>query len=352
MNTKYILVMITALAICVVGCKTTQQSPQPPQQPPAAKSSKPASASTASSSSSRSQPSSASQSARKNGSKASSTSGKTAKNRPSSSQQSTSKSSDKGSSLPSNQQGEGSEGEEQYTEAKNQQNGGNGDEKHENLENISGESSTNPSDEIDFSEEENSASSAQAEQSEKSAQNTQNNSSANDSSQSADSSAGSTTSGQSQAEVALTRSERVGELDEQLDRSMGDYDGMILTEREYIQNRGNEEGSEQEVEVADVGTLYDDVLNGEAESSNQQASNKPGNSSSSGVGNMPTVSSNDKDGDFKHKQTVYAPPADISSGNDDDVVARQIREAALNEADPVLREKLWQEYRKYKKANN
>ena len=35
-------------------------------------------------------------------------------------------------------------------------------------------------------------------------------------------------------------------------------------------------------------------------------------------------------------------------GNDDDVVARQIREAAEDEKDPVLKEKLWEEYRKIK----
>ena len=44
----------------------------------------------------------------------------------------------------------------------------------------------------------------------------------------------------------------------------------------------------------------------------------------------------------------YPPPADIPSGNDDDVVARQLREAAMREADPAVREKLWAEYRKYK----
>lgn len=43
-------------------------------------------------------------------------------------------------------------------------------------------------------------------------------------------------------------------------------------------------------------------------------------------------------------------PFDIGDGSDDDVVARQLREAAVNEDDPVLREKLWQEYRNYKKS--
>lgn len=37
-------------------------------------------------------------------------------------------------------------------------------------------------------------------------------------------------------------------------------------------------------------------------------------------------------------------------GSDDDVVARQLREAAEKESDPVLKEKLWAEYRKYKES--
>ena len=44
----------------------------------------------------------------------------------------------------------------------------------------------------------------------------------------------------------------------------------------------------------------------------------------------------------------YPPPGDIPDGNDDDVVARQLREAAMREGDPEVREKLWNEYRKYK----
>ena len=43
-------------------------------------------------------------------------------------------------------------------------------------------------------------------------------------------------------------------------------------------------------------------------------------------------------------------PADIPDGRDDDIVARQIREAAMKETDPELREALWDEYRRYKKG--
>jgi hypothetical protein len=44
-------------------------------------------------------------------------------------------------------------------------------------------------------------------------------------------------------------------------------------------------------------------------------------------------------------------PEDVGTGIDDVVVARQLREAAQAEPDPLLREKLWDEYRKYKRAS-
>ena len=43
-------------------------------------------------------------------------------------------------------------------------------------------------------------------------------------------------------------------------------------------------------------------------------------------------------------------PADLPDGRDDDIVARQLREAAMKETDPELRERLWEEYRKYKQS--
>lgn len=38
------------------------------------------------------------------------------------------------------------------------------------------------------------------------------------------------------------------------------------------------------------------------------------------------------------------------TGDDDDVVARQLREAAEKETDPIMKEKLWEEYKRYKEA--
>ena len=45
---------------------------------------------------------------------------------------------------------------------------------------------------------------------------------------------------------------------------------------------------------------------------------------------------------------VASMPSDVADSRDDDVVARQLREAAMDETDPVLKEKLWEEYRRYK----
>lgn len=45
-----------------------------------------------------------------------------------------------------------------------------------------------------------------------------------------------------------------------------------------------------------------------------------------------------------------ASPNVIPTGDDDDVLARQLREAAEKESDPLLRKKLWDEYQKYKSA--
>tara|TARA_B100000900_G_scaffold299707_1_gene258269 strand:- start:269 stop:925 length:657 start_codon:yes stop_codon:yes gene_type:complete len=42
--------------------------------------------------------------------------------------------------------------------------------------------------------------------------------------------------------------------------------------------------------------------------------------------------------------------AELPDAKDDDIIARQLREAAMQETDPVLKEKLWDEYRRYKKG--
>lgn len=162
----------------------------------------------------------------------------------------------------------------------------------------------------------------------------------------------------------MTSAERVAALEGQLDASMASYDGMILREREYALSRSNQQGSEDELEAADAagGGLPYDEAGEEGEGGGQgdaygQAPQPPGpegegasgdgsDSSSSGSGTRP-AGNQSRDGDYQSAGT-YKAPADLPDGSDDDVVARQIREAAMKEPDPELREKLWDEYRKYK----
>jgi hypothetical protein len=54
----------------------------------------------------------------------------------------------------------------------------------------------------------------------------------------------------------------------------------------------------------------------------------------------------------KDQNTAENNAGDGESGNADDIVMRQIREAAERETDPVMKEKLWKEYNKLKAAKN
>jgi len=204
----------------------------------------------------------------------------------------------------------------------------------------SGESSAQSSDDIDFSEQEKSASASAASSSAQSAGQAQPAGSTSDQLQQVSDSTGAS----ADDSEALTREEQLAQINAKLDQSLSEYDGMILQERAAMQSQANERGSEDQVEEQGGGSLYDDVLNGETASA-QQASSQ---SLPSGASAPETSSAKPRS---KSPQQVYAPPADIPSGNDDDVVARQIREAALKEADPKLREKLWHEYRRYKQDN-
>lgn len=101
-------------------------------------------------------------------------------------------------------------------------------------------------------------------------------------------------------------------------------------------------GPEKEGDGKDAG----DAKDADADSKSKEAGDQTGSdretASDPGAGGV---------GEEKEK----AAKADNSAGergDDDDVVLRQIREAAEKETDPVLKEKLWEEYRKMKAARS
>ncbi|MEX2962621.1 hypothetical protein [Microbulbifer sp. TYP-18] len=217
-----------------------------------------------------------------------------------------------------------------------------------------------PPDEIDFSEEESSSSSSSSAASD--AAPSGNPSSASGGSSSSRSAAqasagGPAASGSAPNEAPASSAERVAELEGEFDATMVSYDGMILRERDYVRNRpsADTQDDEESMDEPPLGESLEDLI----ESAEAEIPQPPGGgpegggaeqNNSSGQVTGPGAPTAGRIGEFDHKGTTPVVPADIPDGNDDDVVARQIREAATRETDPELREKLWEEYRKYKNA--
>ena len=91
----------------------------------------------------------------------------------------------------------------------------------------------------------------------------------------------------------------------------------------------------------------------QGETSNGESTNQGSQQSSSSAGGNSPENPGDRQGNEEApggetEEGLDNLPPDIPSGHDDDIVARQIREAAENETDPELRKKLWEEYRNYK----
>ena len=96
-------------------------------------------------------------------------------------------------------------------------------------------------------------------------------------------------------------------------------------------------------------------------SSNAQRSNNLLSANSSGASGASSDSSQAPSGDANTaQQSSGAKPKDlvledqdgpIDSRDNDDVVAKQLRELAENETDPALKKLYWQDYRNYKSGN-
>ena len=145
----------------------------------------------------------------------------------------------------------------------------------------------------------------------------------------------------------LTQGEQVQAYDRELEEQMRVFDGIILGRRQETIARSNEEGADVQ---APPGGAYGGGSDSTAPPLLTTASNAPAGMSA--AGNMPDIPADNREGDFQNEGTPRNDrvPDDISDGSDDDIVARQLREAAMAEDDPVLREKLWDEYRKYKEG--
>ena len=133
----------------------------------------------------------------------------------------------------------------------------------------------------------------------------------------------------------MTTAERVAVLDRQLEASTGVFDAIIREEQRQ-QRSSRREQSSQSQSSGGSGTESSSGGRNPYEASDEGGYGSVGG----GIGG--------RSGGAPENPAIFEAPEDIPSGNDDDIVARQLREAAMREADPEVREALWNEYRKYK----
>ncbi len=133
-----------------------------------------------------------------------------------------------------------------------------------------------------------------------------------------------------------TRAEQIAALDAELNAGLWNFDELLLREQERVRaaaprsadgNAGKPDGSSTGGTIAGSGDAQSTrVGDGETTRSAGAGASKPTRTASKGQ------------------------PPGIPLGSDDDVVARQLREAAEKEVDPELRKKLGEEYKKYKRG--
>jgi hypothetical protein len=167
----------------------------------------------------------------------------------------------------------------------------------------------------------------------------------------------------------VTAEDKRAEIDRRFDETFAVFDERMRKEQETIsQERAGREGSAGG--TGGDGAAGDDTEGGggaNSEGSGGEGKEGAGEGSATGAGASGTGGEGGQGGDVAAGSGTQGGgggvgggarggggprdvPADIPDGRDDDIVARQLREAAMKETDPELRERLWEEYRKYKQS--
>lgn len=131
------------------------------------------------------------------------------------------------------------------------------------------------------------------------------------------------------------------ESDKELEEKLAGIDGSIMSDREEHAEKINERAG-------------GDVLPGDAVVAEEDQSDSGGGRPPSAVGgtskqHIPNRNHPDRRSQppEPNRPSITIGQADLPDAKDEDVVARQLREAALAEKDPELREALWDEWRRY-----
>jgi len=160
--------------------------------------------------------------------------------------------------------------------------------------------------------------------------------------------------------------DEVAALDQEFNNSLADFDEMLLKEFDDIRARSAEKMRDLAEEAAEAS----ERLREQGVDLDGSESERPSDSEEGTEDGEPTDDT-EKEGTDKEKDSDFEEGSVDREGTsrdepgegdrdssreqkrpydkDDDIVARQLREAAENETDPELKEKLWKEYEAYKK---
>jgi hypothetical protein len=135
--------------------------------------------------------------------------------------------------------------------------------------------------------------------------------------------------------------DRVAELDRQLSASLNEFDAILLKEMESIETESADKMRDLAQEAAEAAKRLKEkgVDLGASDKEKGEPKEQDEDDDKVAARDRPKGGGQGRTGDRK---SAY-------SKEDDDIVARQLREAAENETDPELKEKLWKEYEEYKK---
>jgi hypothetical protein len=148
-----------------------------------------------------------------------------------------------------------------------------------------------------------------------------------------------------------------GDLDSIFDGTLGDFDGGLEGEREVIAASGGGSakgaGQREQGDVDATAGGYGEGVDGsmpDAGTGGIASSDQSGAEGQAGQGTYSADEQREGDpGEESERQVVNLPDDIPVDGSGDDVVGRQIREAAvaMQEIDPKAAEALWDEYRKH-----
>ena len=140
----------------------------------------------------------------------------------------------------------------------------------------------------------------------------------------------------------LTPAEQVAILDAQLEQGAGEFDTIIIETQ--AQQRAAARAQAAKRPPTTIASAGDGASGGAGQGNSAYEDGTADAGGYSTGGGMGGASAG---GSMPQNTAKYPAPTDIPDGNNDDVVARQLREAAMREPDPAVRERLWDEYRKY-----